>query len=204
LRSIRLQAYFGTVTVNRANVVEKKTRSKRIPGICLDAKACGVTRQHLYEVLKGNRESKPLLARYAQRKQQAVTAMPIELAAAENLSPSFFADLSKLGLQVVIVRFSAANDSPIWKNTGIEQVLGEELEAVRAGQFDASFFVLGAQWHFYHVSDLARAMQQLKASIEARGLLPITTLMHAETAQELRVWFPATAELVNTEADTEA
>jgi hypothetical protein len=42
----------------------RKTRSKRIAGICSAAKTLGVTRGHLWAVLTKRRESKPLLARY--------------------------------------------------------------------------------------------------------------------------------------------
>jgi len=44
-------------------------RSKRIAGICRDAEALGVTRGHLWAVLKGKRESVPLLKRYTDLKQ---------------------------------------------------------------------------------------------------------------------------------------
>jgi hypothetical protein len=199
-----VKSYFDTVTQKRASVEEKKPRSKRISGICAAAKACGVTRQHLWEVLKGRRKSKPLLARYTQRKQQAVIAVPIDLAAAENLSPFFFNTLATLGLEVLIVRFQAGHSSPVWHHPEIEKDLGQELQCAHAGQLDSEFYTNGARWFFYHVSDLAKAMQVLKAALEARGLLEITTLLHAETAQELRVWYPATAELVNAEADEEA
>jgi hypothetical protein len=134
------------------------------------------------------------------------TAPPIELAAAENLTLEFFLILTALGLEVLIVRFQAGNDSPIWKHAGIERDLERELQSIQTGQFDSSFFPLGAQWHFFHVAsaDLGKAMQRVKDALDARGLLAVTTLYHAETAHELRVWYPATAELVNTDADTEA
>jgi hypothetical protein len=129
---------------------------------------------------------------------------PIEWAAAENLMPSFFGILAKLGLEVLVVRFKADGGSPIWQHARIEDDLDRELKSIQAGQFDSSFYATGEIYHFFHVSDLGKAMQQLKASLAARGLLEITTLLHAETAQELRVWYPATAELIKTEADTEA
>jgi hypothetical protein len=55
----------------------KKTRKRgpRIPGICADAEALGVHRIHLWNVLKGRRESRSLLRRYkALKQQQAHTA----------------------------------------------------------------------------------------------------------------------------------
>ena len=42
---------------------------KDIVGICADAKTLGVTRSHLYKVLTGQRESKPLLEHYNSLKQ---------------------------------------------------------------------------------------------------------------------------------------
>ena len=41
-----------------------RKRRKRIAGICGAADALGVTRQHLGLVIRGNRVSKSLLARY--------------------------------------------------------------------------------------------------------------------------------------------
>jgi hypothetical protein len=41
--------------------------------------------------------------------------------------------------------------------------------------------------------------------LDARGLLPVTTLLHAESASALREWFPGnTAALIQADADTEA
>lgn len=52
------------VTMSSATNSTKLNRTARIAGICADADALGVTRQHLQAVLTGKRESKPLLARY--------------------------------------------------------------------------------------------------------------------------------------------
>jgi hypothetical protein len=125
-------------------------------------------------------------------------------AAADNLTPEFFSVLNKLGLQVLIVRLDASKDSPVWENVGIESELEQELQAIHAGQFDSSFFTMGAQLHFFHVADLGKAMEQLKASLARRGLLAITTLMHAESAGDLRVYWPPTAQLVETGDDNQA
>jgi hypothetical protein len=132
--------------------------------------------------------------------------VPIELAAAENLSPEFFLILSAIGLEILIVRFQAGNDSPIWKHNRIERELERELQSIQAGQFDSSYFPLGAHWHFFHVprAELGKAMQRIKDSLAARGLLDISTILHAETAHELREWYPATAQLVNATADNDA
>jgi len=47
-----------------------RKRNPAIKGITLDAEALGVTRTHLYLVLTGNRESKPLLKRYRALKRE--------------------------------------------------------------------------------------------------------------------------------------
>ena len=117
-------------------------------------------------------------------------------AAKENLTPQFFKILTACGLEVVIVLFESSPNSPIWKEKAIGQELGRELEANHSGRFDSFIYLPGAQWFFYHVSDLGKAMETLKRGIEARGLLAIATLLHAETAQELRVWYPPTAEAI--------
>jgi len=53
-----------------------RKRAPRIKGICADADTLGVTRQHLYEVLKGRRASKVLSRRYRelQRSKQRAAA----------------------------------------------------------------------------------------------------------------------------------
>lgn len=65
------------------------------------------------------------------------------MAAWDNLTPGFFNILSKLGLEVVIVAFQAANDSPIWRHPGIERDLERALQAVQAGQFDSHRYAPG-------------------------------------------------------------
>ena len=50
--------------------VPNMKRAKRIPGIVAAAKALGVTRQHLGLVIRGDRTSPSLLARYRNRKRQ--------------------------------------------------------------------------------------------------------------------------------------
>ena len=56
---------------------ERKSKAVRgptkFPGIVSDARALGVTRQHLFEVLVGHRRS-PLLQRYQELKSQTAKA----------------------------------------------------------------------------------------------------------------------------------
>jgi len=130
---------------------------------------------------------------------------PPELAAAENLLPEFFAILSKLGLEILVVSFKAGMDSPIWEQDRIEEQLGLELQSVKAGHFDASYFLPDWQFHFFHVraTELGNAVQQIKSALAARGLLEISAIYHAETALEWRQWFPGTAEVLRMDADDE-
>jgi hypothetical protein len=51
---------------------ETKKRS-RFTGICADAHALGVSREHLFRVLTGERESRSLLRRYLELKQSGRT-----------------------------------------------------------------------------------------------------------------------------------
>ena len=136
--------------------------------------------------------------------QKSAQTAPDRCAAAENLTPVLFNILAKLGLDVLVVQFQAGPASPIWQHAGIEQVLHDELQAAQAGQYDSEVYVPGSRWFFFHVNDLGKAMQTIKTCLAARGLLEITILLHAETAQDLRVYYPATAECISTKADTEA
>jgi hypothetical protein len=134
------------------------------------------------------------------------TPPPIEIAAADNLSPEFFKTLSALGLEILVVRLEAAKDSPVCEHAGIERELERELQAIRAGQFDSSYFTLGAQWHFFHVAtgDLGKAMACVKDALAGRGLLDISIIYHAETFQEWRQWHPPTAEVLDTDPEADA
>jgi hypothetical protein len=183
-----------------------KARTHRIRGITADAKTLGVTREHLFLVLRGHRQSDPLRARYqalkkSQQEQRMKTTpklspqghapMPPEFSACQNLQPSFFQTLKTLGLSVVIVSFAASKDSPIWGHAGIEQKLEAELQGIEVGQYDSSFFPLGTQIHFFHVdaTKLGIAINALKTAVEKLGLLDIAKIYHAENSDQLRVWF---------------
>ena len=202
----------------------KKNRPKRFKGICADAIALNVTRVHLWQVLTGRRESKPLLKEYRElKKTGAVAASPrkgrylnspkpvqpaqsaARSAAADNLSPAFFAILEKLGLQVVIVRFEAGLESKIWAHPHIEESFGQALGAAQAGQYDSSHYGLGEVYHFFHAVELGKAMATLKTAIEARGLLAITSIFHAESTSALQQWYPpATAARIELDPVSEA
>lgn len=51
------------------------------------------------------------------------------------------------------------------------------------------FDKLGSVWHFFHCGDLGKAMQRLKSQLQARGLLHITNILHAEESNQLRFWY---------------
>lgn len=189
---------------------ENRKRGPRIRGVCADAAALGVTAEHLALVLRGKRQSESLRTRYQALKESQLKEhmekhqktkspskipMPIELAALQNLQPMFFKALATVGLEVLIVRFKAEKDSRIWFHDDIATAIGEELSGLEAGHFDSSFFPLGAQWHFYQVdrSRLGIAMRRIKDCLAARGLLDISQIFHAESAEILREWYPGTA-----------
>jgi len=65
-----------------SNESEPKRRV-RFPGICAAARELGVTREHLYRVLSGQRVSHSLLRRYHQLKKRARRQKP----PAQNPSP---------------------------------------------------------------------------------------------------------------------
>jgi hypothetical protein len=176
------------------------------------AEALGCNYSHLRRVVIGQRESKSLMARYLAlngsapmdkpQPQNTTYPPPIELAAAQNLCPFFFNTLATLGLDVVIVRFKSDKGSAPYQDAGIVRDLEAALVSIHAGQFDSSFFALGAEYHFFHVAkpDLGRAMQTLKDVLQKRELLHITTLLHAETHNDLREWYPGnTAALIQTD-----
>jgi hypothetical protein len=124
--------------------------------------------------------------------------MPIELAALQNLQPSYFKWLAKLGLEVVIVRFNADKGSPIWLHNpdALATDLENELVLLKAaGEPVSGLYPLGAQWHFYQVKrkKLGEAVRRFKEILAARGLLEISQIFHAESAESLREWFPGTA-----------
>jgi hypothetical protein len=53
---------------------ETKRRS-RFTGICADAEALGVSREHLFRVLTGERQSRSLMRRYLELKQPETVRM---------------------------------------------------------------------------------------------------------------------------------
>src|ERR1700677_2044626 len=126
-----------------ATVKEKRHRGPRIRGIGEDAETLCVSRMHLWQVLKGQRQSQSLRARYQALKQsqkdermkktvklspQGRAPMPIEFAALQNLQPSFFQTLTTLGLEVVLVRISGQWRAvrPDKRNTGSYHAPGSE------------------------------------------------------------------------------
>ncbi|HEV2329377.1 MAG TPA: hypothetical protein VGY56_11380 [Verrucomicrobiae bacterium] len=195
-----------------ATLPKERKRGPRIRGICADAEILGCTPEHLALVLRGKRKSEPLQARYQALKQSqqqermkpsartdspATIPMPIELAALQNLQPSFFKTLTTLGFEVLIVRFEAGKDSAIWLHDcdSLAAEIGDALTGVKAGEFDSSFYPLGAQWHFYQVrhENLGPAVRQIKDCLAARGLLNLSQIFHAESAEILREYYPGTA-----------
>jgi hypothetical protein len=114
----------------------------------------------------------------------------VNVAALQNLTDTWHKILDKLGLNVVVVQFDARLGSPIYAHPGIWESLGLELREIGAGFFDSMMFPTpGSMWCFYHCHDLGKAIERLKSQIEARHLLGITNILHAEESNQLRVWY---------------
>jgi hypothetical protein len=174
------------------------------------SRALGVNRTHLRRVLRGERKSAKLLARYKLMRstnfeesepapQRLSTKPEIHEArnpALENIEPYLFGVLSKLGISVVLVQFDAKPDSPIWATTRLEMELGAQLEKAKSGLHDSSLFHPGIQSHFFHVpgDKLGNAIAILKSGIDAHGLLGITKIFHSESAKALRLHYPPTSD----------
>lgn len=185
-------------------LTKKKYRSS--PGIIAAAKALGCSVSHLRRVaVYKTRTSKSLLARYRAIKSSAgrqgkyhnsppapVAAQITSSAVAENLSPEFFKTLQAIGIEVVIVRFNPIGDCPHREWEGIEFVLEAELIRVSAGQYYASDYLDNCVFHIFHVftKRLGKALVALKAVIAARGLLKIATVLHGESHESLRIYYP--------------
>lgn len=189
---------------------QKPTRSNvRRPGLRAAAKDLAVNYSHLRRVVIGDRSSVSLMTRYRNWMNTAPKAGMNENppnksagpttrdAALENLRPELFAILDRLGLQVVLVLIQAELGSPVWAFPKIGKDLGAELQSAEAGHFDSDTFFPGEILLVFQSNRLAKAMTTLKASLDARSLLSISTLLHVEAPGEIRVWFPASAELFN-------
>jgi hypothetical protein len=113
----------------------------------------------------------------------------VSAVALQNLDSGWHAIFEKLGLNVVVVVFDTRRDSPIHSHPDLGTALGLELQQIGAGYYDSSFYPKGSVWHFYHCRKLGPAMARLKAQLETRGLLGITSIMHAEESGLLRVWY---------------
>jgi hypothetical protein len=189
-----------------------KRKYIRRPGIVDAAKALGCSVSHLRRVvITKERSSRSLLERFREFKKTGAVASAgggkhhnspkptppsISYAAAQNLSPAFFAILEALGQNVVIVAFKWTGKQNI-EQLLCENELNAALIAAQAGNYDSTHYDLGEVWHFFHVCDLAKAMQILRDEIAARGLLDRTTILHVEEHNKLRVWYPPTAEQID-------
>lgn len=108
------------------------------------------------------------------------------LAFLQNFSPAWFARAEKIGLEFLLVTFAAPLGSPIYEHPEIERALGLELQAAGAGCYDSSLCRDGVQYHIFHVSRLPVALNVLKQQLALRGLLPITRILHRDTANAWR------------------
>jgi len=120
---------------------------------------------------------------------EATHISPCNRAALDNFSANWHGVFTKLGLNVVVVQFDTQRGSPIYSHPELEKALGLELQQELAGFYDSTFYHIGSVWHVFHCCDLGKAMQRLKSQIQARGLLHITNILHAEENDQLRCWY---------------
>jgi len=111
--------------------------------------------------------------------------------ALNNFSPGWQKLLQQLRCDIVLVIFAAPPLGPIWSHPQIGESLGAELTQAGAGQHDSSGLNDGSQFHFFHVSDLGKAVGVLKHQIQIRGLLPFTHLLHRELPNAWRCYWSA-------------
>jgi hypothetical protein len=209
-------------SLNRTESGPKAKRQSRLfPGITEDSRQLGVTRGYLWAVLTHRMKSARLSEKYrilkdSQAAKGAMTAghdagwrnfygdqkppllkkLSADFAALQNHSAELQNCLEKLGLQIVVVQFSGAGDSPVWNQPDVEGLLSAEIEASHAGSHDSSYMAGGQLWAFYHVSDLAKGLRAVKQALESRGLLDHARIFHIETEAGWRLYWPNSGELV--------
>lgn len=118
------------------------------------------------------------------------------IAAAQHFNPKWADALEQLGLDVLEVCFQARPDSAVWQHPNLAQRLGEELDAAGLGKLDSETYSPGLIMCFFHTKHWGRAMEQIKATCDQRGLLGITVILHAESSKEWRMWWPEKAPLL--------
>jgi transcriptional regulator with XRE-family HTH domain len=169
------------------------------------AAALGVTREHLNRVLRGHRQSPPLLARFAALQEEEAKRMSEETTprfsqettrtagqtpnaidpAAANETIEWVELIGKLGLTAVAVR--APYSAELWQNSGFEEDLGRELAEAHLGQYDSARYFNPITCFFYvRTQDLAAGLQLIKARLAAIGLLPSVKIGVAD--QESKAW----------------
>ena len=131
--------------------------------------------------------------------------MPPEFASLQNLQSSFFQVLTTLGLEVILVRIDTSKNTPPGAIYDLQDDLENALRSIEAGQFDSDFYPLHSQCLFFHVekAKLGAAMRGLKDTLHAHGLMDVSGIYHAESAESLLEWYPATAAVINTPEESE-
>jgi transcriptional regulator with XRE-family HTH domain len=173
------------------------------------AAALGVTREHLNRVLRGHRQSPPLLARFAALQEEEAKRMREEAnrrfsretwearqapnaidPAAANENIEWVELIGKLGLTAVAVR--APYSAELWQNSGFEEDLGRELAEAHLGEYDSARYFNPITFFFYvRTQDLAAGLQLIKARLAAIGLLPSVKIGVADhESKAWRVFYP--------------
>lgn len=117
-----------------------------------------------------------------------------DVAFRDNLDPRFFATLSKLRFDILLLHLQPAPGQRI--DGELAEQLGAILRQHKAGEFDSLFCQAGQQFLIFHVRTLGKAARILKTELSVRGLLPVARLMHRESADAWRcLYSPDASEL---------
>ena len=121
-------------------------------------------------------------------------------AASENFGTELQSILGPLHIDIVVVQFDGAPQSPFWKCTGTAEPFVRELEEAKSGaMFDSSMMLDGSYFCFYHTTNLGKTLRVLKSGLEALELLDRSRIFHVEKEAGWRMYWPATGELLEHE-----
>ena len=163
----------------------KVARRPRIKGLCADAWALSVSREHLQKVLSGQRQSRSLVARYESLKTGAIDP------AAFNVSWEWNEDMDKIGFAVAFIR--APYSPALLENSGFEKRLGGELTEAGLGHLDSEKWGNQVTFFFYlHSKSLAAGLQLIKSRLADIGLLQHVRIGYADAGDKCwRTFYPA-------------
>lgn len=184
------------------------------------AAALGITREHLNRVLRGHRQSPPLLARFAALQEEEAKRMSEEAnprfsqettraagqasgsagpthsprsadGASDNLHPEWGELVGRLGFCVCVV--SVPHSDRLFKQQGFEENVGADLVEANLGQFDSVIWE-NPRLHFFllHTKALRMALELIQSRLAALDLLTGCKIGCLDTAGKIwRTVYPA-------------